>query len=195
MHSFEDIYADMKHHRMKLPGPKVDISIPHARIIFEEAMQHFLQMEGRKMIWLPEYEEVISWLTNNYGKGLFLYGNCGRGKSLLCRYVLPAILLQHCRKVVSVFDIQDMNKDIDHVLSRHLITLDDIGTEEVSVKYGERRTLFAEVMDAAEKCNKLIIISTNLSAAQLGQRYGDRVVERIKSTTRRIAFNGRSLRV
>lgn len=184
----------MKCHGMKLPNERIYIRIPDAKVIFEEYMNYFLSMENKKAIWLPEYGQVVDWLRDNQGQGLFLYGNCGRGKSLLCRYVLPAILLKHCRKVVSVFDVQDMNHDIDYVLAKHIISLDDIGVEEESVKYGERRTLFSEVMDAGEKYNKLILVSTNLPVDKLSQRYGDRVLERIKATTKRIAFNGKSLR-
>ena len=96
---------------------------------------------------------------------------------------------------MSVFDIQDMNRDIDLVLSKHIISLDDIGTEEVSIKYGERRMAFAEVMDAAEKHGKLVIVSTNLNESELKERYGDRVLDRIKATTSRILFTGKSLRI
>ncbi|MDR1503681.1 MAG: hypothetical protein LBT43_14640 [Prevotella sp.] len=137
---------------------------------------------------------MAAWLAANHGKGLFLYGNCGRGKSLLCRYALPAILLGYCRRVVSVFDTQQMNSDIDLVLSKHIISLDDVGTEDVSNVFGNRRMAFAEVMDAAEKHGKLLIISTNLPVDDIRKRYGDRVLDRIKSTTTRILFEGESLR-
>ena len=158
-------------------------------------MRYFIGQEGREAVWLPEYEKVAAWLSGNQGRGLFLFGNCGRGKSILCRHALPAILLECCRKVVSVFDMQDMNRDIDLVLSKHILALDDIGTEEQSVKYGERRMAFAEIMDAAEKHGKLVIVSTNLGENELRERYGDRILDRIRSTTTRVRFSGASLRV
>ena len=127
-------------------------------------------------------------------RGLFLFGNCGRGKSILCRFALPAILLKYCRKVVTVLDIQDMNRDIDLALSKHILSLDDIGTEEISVKYGERRLAFAEIMDAAEKQGKLVIVSTNLGESELRERYGDRVLDRVRAITTRVLFTGKSLR-
>ncbi|WP_044215348.1 hypothetical protein [Dysgonomonas gadei] len=60
--------------------------------------------------------------------------------------------------------------------------------------FGNRRMAFAEVMDAAEKHGKLLIISTNLPVDDIRKRYGDRVLDRIKSTTTRILFEGESLR-
>lgn len=191
---FDDIVKEMRDHGMKLPNEKVFISVPNARTVLQNAMRYFIGFEKRESVWLPEYEQVAKWLSGNNGRGLFLYGNCGRGKSVLCRFALPAILLKYCRKVVTVFDIQDMNRDIDTVLSKHLISLDDIGTEEISIKYGERRMAFAEIMDAAEKQGKLLIVSTNLNDKDIRERYGDRILDRIVATTTRVLFTGKSLR-
>lgn len=125
---------------------------------------------------------------------MFLYGNCGRGKSLLGRYVLPALLFHFHRKVTTVYDAARMNRCLDEVLGRHIVSLDDIGTEDVVNVYGNRRHAFPEIMDAAEKHGKLLIVSTNLDAQGISQQYGDRTLDRIKSCMCRIAFRGNSLR-
>lgn len=184
----------MRLHGMKLPQGRVDIAVPNAREVLGSMMQYFLRTEGRTMQWLPEYEEVAAWLAGNDGRGLFLYGSCGRGKTLLCRYVLPAILLHYCRKVVSVYDMHEVNRDIDAVLTKHVVSLDDVGTEALSIHYGQRRMAFAEVLDAAEKESKLLIISSNLNVDEIVKHYDDRVLDRLKSTTVRILFEGESLR-
>lgn len=194
MKSFDDILDELKQRGMKTPGDKVNFHVPEAENTLKYVMDKLLQKEGRKMAYLPEYGHVASWLDNNQGRGLFMYGNCGRGKSLLCRYAIPIILLKCCRKVVSVYDIQDMNNNLDDILKKKIISLDDIGTEEGIVKYGERRDAFPEIMDMAEKNGNLVIVSTNLGLSELGERYGDRVVDRIKSTTVRVLFEGESLR-
>lgn len=194
MSSFESTFEEMKRHDLPMPPKRIEVRISDARTVLWQAFRFFANQEGVRAEWLPEYEQIAAWLTNNEGRGLFMFGNCGRGKSLLGRYVLPAILLQHMRKVVAVYDMQELNRDIDGVLKKHIISLDDVGTEELSVKFGEKRQAFAEVMDAAEKYGKLVIVSTNLSLEDLRQRYGDRVIDRIRRTTRRVAFNGKSLR-
>ncbi len=194
MMTFKDVYDEMKRLEQPMPPKRIELRISDARTVLWQVFRFFASQEGVRAEWLPEYEQIAAWLTNNEGRGLFMFGNCGRGKSLLGRYVLPAILLQHLRKVVSVYDMQDLNRDIDGALRKHIISLDDVGTEELSVKFGEKRQAFAEVMDAAEKYGKLVIISTNLSFEDLRQRYGDRVIDRIRRTTQRIAFNGNSLR-
>lgn len=194
MNDFDNVYDQMKMHGMELPARRISISVPGARPILENCLRYFLSFQGTELLWQPEYDEVAKWLEGNDERGLFMYGDCGRGKSLLTRYVLPAILLKYTKKVVSVYDVQGMNKSINEVLKKHIIALDDIGTEEVSVTYGNKRLAFAEIIDAAEKQGKLVIISTNLKGNEISERYGQRVMERIVSTTKRIEFKGKSLR-
>lgn len=194
MSGFNNILDDMRTHGMRLPQQKIQIAVPHAATILRKALEYFVAMEGRTLVWLPEYDEVARWLSGNRGRGLFMYGSCGRGKTLLCRYVLPAIILKHCRKVVSVFDMNEVNKNIDGVLTKHIISLDDVGTEALSIQYGQRRMAFAEILDAAEKDNKLLIASSNLNVSEIVNHYDDRVLDRLKSTTVRILFQGDSLR-
>ena len=194
MKSFENIAAEMKRHGMNLPPPRLNITVPNAGEVLRNALSYFLSLEGRQAMWLTEYNHIAQWLTDNRGRGLLMSGNCGRGKSIMGRIVLPAILLKYCRKVVSVFDIQEMNRNIDLVLEKPIISLDDIGTEEMSIKYGEKRLAFAEIMDAAEKKGKLLIVSTNLTGREIAERYGDRTVDRIHSTMEQVLFNGKSLR-
>lgn len=194
MNDFDNIYDQMRVHGMELPAKRFEIRIPDAKTILENCFKYFLSFQNAQLLWQPEYDEVAQWLGHNNKRGLFLYGDCGRGKSLLTRYIIPAILLKYSKKVVSVYDIQTMNRNINEVLKKHIIALDDIGTEDVSVSYGNKRLAFAEIIDAAEKQGKLIIISTNLKGNEIIERYGQRVMERIVSTTKRIEFKGKSLR-
>lgn len=189
---FDEVFSEMRKMGMKAPVSSVRIKVPNARTMIYAGLKSVLAKE--EVVWLPEYEKVADWLTDNKGRGLFMFGNCGRGKSLLGRYVLPAIILSCCQKVVNVFDMQDLNANLDLALKKHLVSLDDVGTEEMAVKYGERRMAFPEIMDAAEKCGKLVIVSTNLGESELRERYGDRILDRIKALTFRVCFNGESLR-
>lgn len=194
MSSFEAIMQEMQRHSMKVPTERLTLELEGAKGVLQNALKYFLKLEGKRLEWLPEYEEVAGWLSSNEGRGLFLYGNCGRGKSLMVRYVLPAIFLKYFHKVVNVYDVQEMNRGLDEVLTKRIVSLDDVGTEEVVNVYGNRRMAFAEVMDAVEKQGKLILISTNLQERDLREQYGDRVLDRIKACTKRILFSGESLR-
>ena len=118
----------------------------------------------------------------------------GRGKSLICTKVIPVLFSWYCRKIVSVYDAQQMNVMLDNVLSKHIICIDDLGTEEVAVNFGNRRMAFAEIADAAEKEGKLLIITTNMTIDQFREKYGERVIDRLRVLTKSVVFLGDSLR-
>jgi DNA replication protein DnaC len=191
---FREIYEDMKERGMKVPSRRINFGILDAKTVLENCFKYFFSFQNVNFEWQPEYDEVAAWLENNEGDGLLLSGSCGKGKSMLARYVIPAILLKYCKRIVSVYDFQEMNANIDAVLSKHLISIDEVGMESTIYNYGNKRSAFFEVMDAVEKYGKLVIISTNLSKDEIIDRYGERVYERIIATTRRIEFKGKSLR-
>lgn len=169
----------------------VFISVPDARAALWKGIQFFA---GNAASWQDEYNDVANWLANNKGRGLLCLGNCGRGKTLLCGKIIPVLLNHYCRKIVSCYDAQQLNAELDAVKRKHIIYIDDIGTEFLSVKYGEKRLAFAELVDEAEKKGKLLIISTNLSLSELQQKYGERTVDRLRAITTPVVFKGDSLR-
>lgn len=195
MENFENILKDMEAHGMTLPKKLNRIHIPNAYTTLENAMKYFLQREGREFVKIPQHQEIAEWLTDNKGRGLFLHGDCGLGKSFISRIVIPAIVLKYQAKVFNVYDIGKMNGKLDDALKKVYVVLDDIGTEEVLNDYGTKKYAFAELIDNAEKQGNILIITTNLSPDQLTEKYGERVLERIISTTKRIEFRGKTFRM
>lgn len=168
----------------------VNIAIPDAKRILWRGLNYFTE----KAEWLPEYEDIVSWLSDNKGRGLLCYGNCGRGKTVICGKIIPLLLNHYCRKIVACYDSQLMNADIDAVKQKHIIYIDDVGTENMSVKFGEKRLAFCEIVDEAEKRGKLLILTTNLSLDEISQKYGERTMDRLVAITTRVKFIGKSLR-
>jgi DNA replication protein DnaC len=180
----------MQQHGFQIPDNKVNFQIDDAK---QKIVYYGLEFVP-DFDWIAEYDGVVDWLSNNEGKGLFMYGDCGRGKTILAKYIIPAILLTCENKVLSYFDIQECKTRLEEIKTKKLISLDDVGTEEVLMIYGNKIEPFSEIMDTVEKNNKLIVITSNLSYEQLLNRYGVRVIDRIKATTKRILFKGASLR-
>lgn len=170
----------------------VKIHIPDAKNVLWRGIQYFT---GNAAQWRPEYEDVAEWLSDNKGKGLLCLGNCGCGKTLICGKIMPLLFSHYHRKIISCYDAQRMNANIDGIKEKHIIYIDDIGTENISVKYGERRMAFPELCDEAEKKGKLLLLSTNLSVQELKEKYGERTIDRLRGITKPILFRGESLRV
>lgn len=169
----------------------VQIRIPNAKNVLWRGIQHFT---GESAQWRPEYEIVAQWLSGNNGKGLLCLGNCGCGKTLICGKIMPLLLHHYHSKIITCYDAQQMNANIDRIKEKHIIYIDDVGTENVSVKYGERRMAFPELVDEAEKKGKLLLLSTNLSVQELKEKYGERTVDRLRAITTAVLFKGESMR-
>ncbi len=187
---YEQIAGQMITHGFDFPN-KVFIKVENSKQELINAMTYFL---GQKFKWLPEYNDVAEWLGDNQGRGLFLFGANGRGKTILAKMVIPAIILNRYRLIVKAFDSQLMNSELEKILKLRAVSLDDVGTEDVRVDYGERRWAFPEIMDASEKRGNLVIITSNLDAKAIELKYGLRTIDRIKATCKRVVFDGRSMR-
>ena len=192
---YSEIFRQMKVEGRPVPTQRPHIVIPNARQELENAMNAILSSMGERLVWLPEYDKVADWLAGNKGKGLFLYGNCGRGKSLLARYAIPAIIRAFSRRIVTIVDCGTQQYEIDEILRRKLIVLDDVGVEVDRIDYGTRRNIVVEAINKSQDDpSAMLIMSSNLSGDAIRDRYGDRIYDRVKYLCHRIAFNGKSLR-
>ena len=183
---------------VQLPST-VSIKIPNAEERLRGGLDYFVNVFSRgavtKATWdEANYRPVVDWMTDNQGRGLLMIGNCGLGKSLIGKYILPYLIRDSCRKVVNIFNAQELNSKPDEILSYHIIYIDDIGTENISNIYGNKRIPFAELCDAVEQKGKLLICSTNLTLDELAEKYGERTIDRLRATTKVIPFVGKSLR-
>lgn len=193
--NYEDVIKQLKIEGNPIPTQRFCFSIPNAKEELASALDAVSKSMNEQFVWLPEYDRVVEWLSNNNGKGLLLYGVCGRGKSILVRYVIPMIFRSKLNRIITTVDCGDQGVNIDDVVRRKFIGLDDIGVESDKVEYGTRRNLVAEVFNKAQdNTDTMIIASTNLSPDTLKDRYGDRILDRIKYLCFRVPFNGSSLR-
>lgn len=174
------------------PPEKVFIKTPNAEAILRESISFFTKDNA---VWDEKnYRPIVDWLSDNKGRGLLLAGECGLGKTLIGMRILPIILNKIYGKIVNVYKAQDLNKHPDEVMSKHIIYIDDIGTECVSNIYGNKRLPFSELVDEAETKGKLLIISTNLDASHIEEKYGTRTIDRLRAIVRYVPFTGKSLR-
>lgn len=172
---------------------KVSIHIDNAKLLLCNGLKYYC---GEGAVWQPEYEEVAEWLTDNKGRGLWLCGECGRGKTLIGAKILPVLFnfYHFPRKTISLYDAKDLNSEFDDIVKKHIIYIDNVGKESVDVNYGNRNLRFPDIVDEAEKKGKLLMFTTNLSQEKMVEKYGERTVDRLRAITKKIVFRGKSLR-
>lgn len=177
-------------------GLLVEHALPH-RFMFPNAelnLRKGLSYCIGEYKWLPEYANIVEWLTDNHHKGLTLMGGCGLGKTVIGARIIPMMVNAFQRYIVNTYDSTYLAKHPDAVIEKHIVMIDDVGVEQDSIIYGERRKPFCELVDQAEKKGKLLIVTTNLTKGELMERYGERTVDRLMHITKGVKFNGKSFR-
>lgn len=192
MAKIDEVINSLKDFGFQVPS-KVYFKIPNARNRLAKGLQYWLAKDGIQPQWLPEYEQIAEWLSDNKGKGLLLAGSCGRGKTLIATRILP-IFINELGRVYSIYNSYDLNSRQKDVFFSHLLCIDDLGIENESVQYGERKNVFVELMDLVEKKGKFIVVTTNLTQEQIEEKYGTRTIDRFYSCCEIVQFSGPSLR-
>lgn len=171
-------------------------SIPNARERMEKGLQHYL---GDKARWLPCYDQVAQWLTDNKGRGLLCIGTSGLGKTLVCEKILPIILGSNIKTVTA----DSLYDHVDELMKERAVIVDDLGKEPLK-RYGQPDMSFYRLCDAAERNGILLIITTNLSTnhvrnnplytSSIEERYGRDVYSRLRAIVKVVEFSGKDMR-
>lgn len=196
----DHVIDDLRSVGFAVEADRVRIQIPDAPRVLWAWIQWYLSRRGETFHKVEftdangtlhnPYREVADWLTDNHGRGLLLYGSCGLGKTMLARYILPPLIHQSCSKITHCYTMTELNNPstLDEAMRYKILSIDDVGVEEQMISFGQRRNVFDEIMDSAEKQGKLLIITTNLTGRLIEERYGTRTLDRIQSLCRRVMF-------
>ena len=169
-----------------------NFKIINAKEIFIYVYKILLEkIEKRKFVFIPEYEQIINWLSDNNGKGLTLLGASGRGKSYIIRRVMPVIFRYNFNKNIKVISAYDITFDTKFP---KIVAIDDIGTESLINNYGIKINKISEIIDKSEAEGKLILLSGNISPNDIINKYGEPIYDRLLNTTKIIKFSGQSFR-
>ena len=168
------------------------INIENARDLLMRGMRYFV---GDRFEWLPEYEEIADWMTDNKGKGLLCLGDCGRGKTVICQKFLPVIFRNVLHFNYNVYDATQMLEYLEDINESWALCIDDVGSEDRFVVYGNEKRPFQNIIDHAEKNNHLLVVTSNAEFERLQERYGTRVIDRLVAITRLVVFKGKSYRI
>lgn len=166
--------------------------VPQAQEVLKEVLAQ--QLGEGHYEWRPEYEELAIWLSHNHCRGLLLMGNYGQGKTVFVRDLLPQILLFHAEPALHVhyFRAVEMASRKEDIMRFAIVVIDDVGVEPVEhMNYGNISRTLEEILDGVDDRGALIILTTNLSMTEIKNRYGERVLERLKALVSPVVFRGK----
>lgn len=133
-------------------------------------------------------------------KGILLFGGYGSGKTWMMQ--LFEKNKSQCYVTINAKNIADKYEvsggenselinpitnpvnDAEHFYQPYTgICIDDIGTEDVKNNYGNKKNVIGDLIElkyAKGKCGRLLHGTTNLTAKELNEFYGDRIISRMR---------------
>jgi DNA replication protein DnaC len=145
--------------------------------------------------YLPEYNSVIDWMLNSEGKGLFLSGKMGRGKTDIILGVIVPLFFVKYGLLIDGCHATELPYRVEEFKRKHIVYIDELGTELMGNNYGQRFESFDLLLNIADQnFRPILLITTNLDGKMFKERYGDRSLDRIERLCKFITFEGDSLR-
>lgn len=131
---------------------------------------------------LSKIERVVKWMTASSKRGLLLCGTLGNGKTTMLR-ALKILLGSRAQymEAQAIYDYYKQNQSLPVVPADCVLLIDDLGVEPSSYNdFGESRYPLAEMLMLRYKYNTTTVVATNCTFEQIGETYGDRVLDRMK---------------
>lgn len=139
------------------------------------------------------------------GIGLIFTGSYGTMKTTMAVAVLRkhiddgggGLMIPMCSLIDNLYSLRTLNREEEarfeeRIRKTPLLVLDDLGGENT-----QQGWVLAKVDSIiTERYNRMlpVIVTTNLTQEELGETYSGRIVDRLKSTSKLLAFSGKSER-
>ena len=178
--------------------------------IVENAVGYFYrqEVEMRRMQYTAATEQIAAaarYLTESSRKRwLLLAGNVGTGKTTLSAAIRNTLHYYGVPcKMFRASDFPALFLDNAELTQRQILRgewcevllLDDIGVEQADIKfYGNTIQPFVKIVEERYDRRLPLVVSTNLTSAEIGERYGQRTLDRIREMSVGIKYDGQSYR-
>jgi len=158
-----------------------------------------------------QLECMAEWLTADSAKfGILLCGKCGNGKSTMAKALQRLLNYLQIRDeynnstygmpIVKTNDItelgqEEMNRRVNRLSQYPLLAIDDLGTEPRDVMhYGNVSSPIIRLIDKRYEEQLFTIITSNLTASEITEVYGERTGDRLAEMMQILPFDNPSYR-
>ncbi len=186
------------------PPSKFSFALPESR---ETACYKLLGMYGAEVAHrdvdfrlddatILKVDRVVKWMYESKKRGLLLCGTLGNGKTTMLRAIKRFFNLN-----ISYFEAQDIynyfkqTHEFPYIGQKDILLIDELGIEPQAYNdFGQIRYPLAELLLLRYKQNRPTIIATNCTFEQIGERYGERLKDRMKEMYAVITYKEPSYR-
>lgn len=196
--------------RFKLPMTKED-----AVKVITAAVQVEVESRHRKFLLNDMLKSQIvlmaDWLTSdNHQFGMLMCGKCGNGKSTLVKAFQRILNQANLRDeynnshygIVIMYAKELVNLRLNNyaewqtLIQREMLAVDDLGTEAIEInQYGNIITPLIDLLTKRYDKQLFTLVTTNLKPAEIRERYGDRIADRLNEMMVKIIYRNDSYRV
>ena len=171
--------------------------------------EHNHELIYKLLVWFMGDIEKIKQLGFDYEKGILLSGPVGCGKTTLmslmrhCTHIQRKPLMKSCRdisfefikngfEVIQQYSRQAFDQNGSQFLPK-CYCFDDLGSEQNLQYFGNECNVMAEILlsryDLFVSQNMTTHITTNLSASEIEDFYGNRLRSRMREMVNLVSFN------
>lgn len=205
--TISDILSNYKEQYAKTfpaPGPRLPVALASEQDTMcrlQVLQELYVETRGRRFILddsTKEYiRKVASWLMNSKKRGLLLMGTLGNGKTTMLNsiYRLFGGYKATIGNAQGIFDHFKTTQGSMKYWDEDLLLIDDLGIEPPRcVTFGEENYPLSKLLLHRYDRSLTTVIATNLDLAQLEDRYGDRITDRLFETFELIVYDNASYR-
>jgi len=190
--------------RITRTGFKINLSSEDMRILLTAAYQAEVKSRNMKYQENDETSTIIAKMANvlttkSHKTGIVLCGTCGNGKTTLVRalqnsliYLKNRNLVEHGMPIVDAREVADRMRECKTL---PLLAIEDMGKEPATkLDYGNVLNPVIEVLEHRYNDQLFTVISTNLTAKEIREKYGERIADRLNEMMNVIIFKNKSFR-
>ncbi len=190
--------------RITRTGFKINLPTEEVRILLTAAYRAEVASRNMKYQECEETTLAIAKMadaltTKSHKTGIVLCGTCGNGKTTLVRALQNSLVYLKLRNLVEygmpIVDAREVADRMKECKTLPLLAIEDMGKEPATkLDYGNVTNPIIEVLEHRYNEQLFTVISTNLTAKEIKEKYGTRIADRFNEMMNVIIFTGKSFR-